>query len=188
MLSAYYIPEPMLFNPLKHHLNFIREYVEHKVCNPENYDKNIFLKEIKHLGTSVMDIYNGSLSIDNISGEVMMFLVSKNITEKEPFAAWAGRNENDFRLITISDDSEWTLKYHHNEKRYVHFFPARNSPHSFRVKSNTLRSAILYYVVIGKDFITGDDLNRARALSGLSPVRDPADAEAILKMIEILRR
>jgi hypothetical protein len=187
MLFVHDIPEPLLFNPLKHHLNFIREYIEHKAGNPEDYDKNIFLKEIKHLGTSVMDIYNGLLSVENISKEVVTFLVSKNITERELFAGWAGRNENDFRVITISDNSEWTLKYHHNEKRHVHFFPARNSPHSFRVKSNTLKSAILYYVVTGKDYITGDDLNRARALSGLSPVRGPADAEAIIEMIEILR-
>jgi len=187
MLFVHDIPEPLLFNPLKHHLSFIREYVEHKVHNPEEYDKDIFLKEIKHLGTSVMDIYTGSLSIENISKEVMMFLVSKNIIERELFAGWAGRNDNDFRVIPLSDNSEWTLKYHNNEKRYVHIFPARNSPHSFRVKSNTLRSAILYYVVIGKDFITGDDLNSARALSCLSPVRDPIDTEAITEMIEILR-
>jgi hypothetical protein len=79
------------------------------------------------------------------------------------------------------------LKYHNDKNRYVHIFPARNSLHSFRVKANTLKSAILYYILIGKDYITKDDLNRARALLGLSPVKGPAEAEAITEMIEILR-
>lgn len=93
----------------------------------------------------------------------------------------------DFRIVSLSDSSQWTLKYHNNEICYVHLFPARSSPHSFRVKSNTLKSALLYYILIGKDFITGDDLNKARALLGLSPVKNTVDTEAITEMIEILR-
>jgi hypothetical protein len=79
------------------------------------------------------------------------------------------------------------LKYHDNEKRFVHIFPARNSQHTFRVKANTLKSAILYNILIGKDFITGDDLNRVRTLLNLSPVKDTVDTEAVTEMIEILR-
>jgi hypothetical protein len=40
---------------------------------------------------------------------------------------------------------------------------------------------------IGKDYITGEDLNSIRPLLGLSPVRDAVDTEAIVEMIEILR-
>ena len=72
-------------------------------------------------------------------------------------------------------------------QRFVHIFPARGSQHTFRVKSNTLKSALLYYILVGKDFITGDDLNKVRPLLGLSPIRDPVDTEAITEMIEILR-
>jgi hypothetical protein len=46
---------------------------------------------------------------------------------------------------------------------------------------------VLYYIKVGKDYITGDDLNRIRPLLGLSPVRDAIDTEAIVEMIEILR-
>jgi len=79
-------------------------------------------------------------------------------------------------------------KYHDNESRFVHIFPARSSPHTFRIKANTLKSAILYLVLIGKDYVSEDDLNKARALAGLSPIREVADAEAVTEMIEILRR
>ncbi|MBK7710170.1 MAG: hypothetical protein IPJ37_03805 [Bacteroidales bacterium] len=79
------------------------------------------------------------------------------------------------------------LKYHDHLQRYIHIFPARGSRLTFRVRSNTLKSAILYYILVGKDFITADDLNRVRPLLGLSPVKDPVDSEAITEMIEILR-
>lgn len=97
------------------------------------------------------------------------------------------KNFKDFRIITLSDSSQWMLKYHNDRANYVHLFPARMSTHSFRVKANTLKSAILYNIVIGKDYISSRDLNRARALLGLSPVKDPAETEAITEMIEILR-
>jgi hypothetical protein len=87
----------------------------------------------------------------------------------------------------LSDSSQWTLKYHNSESRHVHIFPARSSPHSFRVKANTLKSAVLYIILIGKDYVTEDDLNTARALAGLSPVKEVSDAEAVTEMIEILR-
>jgi hypothetical protein len=50
-----------------------------------------------------------------------------------------------------------------------------------------LKSAILYVIFIGKDFVNEDDLNTARALAGLSPVKEVADTEAVMEMIEILR-
>ena len=74
-----------------------------------------------------------------------------------------------------------------NSNRYAHIFPARSSPHSFRIKANTIKSAILYVVLIGKDYVSEEDLNTARALAGLSPVKEVADAEAVTEMIEILR-
>jgi len=105
----------------------------------------------------------------------------------EDFAFWAGRKIECFRIINLSDGSQWTLKFHNNRERFVHIFPARNSRNTFRVKSNTLKSALVYSIIIGKDLVTGDDLNKVRPLLGLSPVKDPIETEAILEMIEILR-
>ena len=87
----------------------------------------------------------------------------------------------------IPRTSEWVLKYFNNEQRYIHPFPARNSPHSIRVKANTLRSAVLFLIFKDKDFITETDLNAVRTIAGLSPIKDVADAESISEMIEILR-
>lgn len=181
------IPEPLLFNPLKHYLNFIRDFVGSYTSVPPDRNTKYLVKELKHLGTSVMDVYSGNMPLGHISEEIVRFLYSHELNSKATFESWAGRDYNGIKIITISDGSQWALKFHNNEKRFVHIFPARQSPHTFRVKSNTLKSAILYLILIGKDFVTEDDLNKARAMTGLSPVKEVADTEAVTEMIEILR-
>lgn len=182
----YQIPEPFLFNPIKHHLGFIKEFIDLNIDKSrlDNQSLNI---AIRHLGRSVMDIYKGPLPIRNICIETEAFLMHKDIIKQESFSEWTGTKFNCFRIITISDGSRWTLKFHNNPERFVHLFPARNSQHTFRVKSNTLKSALIYNIIIGKDLVTGDDLNKVRPLLGLSPVKNAIDTEAILEMIEILR-
>ena len=187
MMTDPEIPEPILFNPLKHHLGFIREFINRMIEDESKADIKNLIKELKHLGTSVMDVYTGSLTITDICMEVKEFLEQKDIFRSEPFSLWTGINMNNFRIISLTDGSQWTLKYHCNNLRFVHIFPARNSQHTFRVKANTLKSALLYYILIGKDFITGDDLNKIRILLDLSPIKDTVDTEAITEMIEILR-
>lgn len=182
MNYGFVIPEPFLFNPLKHHLGYIREFIaqgtERKI-NPKS--------EIKLIGTSVMDVYKGVLSIQEICSEMEDFLVKNNLYDPEKFSIWAGREATDFRIIKLPDDSIWTLKYNNSSVRFVHFFPARYSTESVRIKSNTMKSAILYIIYVGKDFITAEDLNSARSQIGLSPVKSSTETEAITGMIELLR-
>jgi hypothetical protein len=186
MNTDYQIPEPLLFNPIKHHLGYLKEFINLNIDNPRS-DTHSLSKDIRHIGRSVMDIYSGSLSVRSISIETEEFLGKRNIHGRESFAAWAGTKFGCFRIINLSDNSQWTIKYHNNPTRFVHIFPARNSQHTFRVKANTLKSALIYNIIIGKDMVTGDDLNKVRPLLDLSPVKDPIDTEAILEMIEILR-
>jgi hypothetical protein len=186
MITDNAIREPFLFNPLKHHLGFIREFINLNI-DKNGTDLQDLEKDLKHLGTSVMDIYTGSLTIRNILNETEMYLKQRNLLSIETYSVWAGIKMKCFRIISLSDGSQWTLKFHPNALRFVHIFPARNSQHTFRVKSNTLKSALIYYIIIGKDLITGDDLNKVRPLLGLSPIKDAIDSEAIVEMIEILR-
>jgi len=185
MYIDYHIPEPFIFNPLKHNLEYIRKFISLRI--EKEIDLIILLKEIKHIGTSVMDVYSGTLTSLTIFSEIAQFLIQEEIISFSSFGDWVGKKVKDYKVVILSDTSQWALKYHDDEKRYVHIFPARLSPHSFRIKANSMKSAILYSIIIGKDFITGDDLNRARTLLRLSPVKDSAETEAITRMIEILR-
>ncbi len=187
MNSEYNIPEPFQFNPLKHHLAYIREYTFNKIPEDNKTDIKKLVRELKHIGTSVMDVYSGRLSIKDICREIIEFLDTEKLNEKKAYSEWTGKRYNDYRIFMLSDKSQWMLKYNNDESRYVHIFPTRLSPHTFRVKANTLKSAILYYIIIGKDYISRRDLNYARSLLDLSPVKDPDETEAITEMIEILR-
>jgi hypothetical protein len=186
MITDYQIPEPLLFNPLKHHLGFIKEFIGMNIDAPL-FDVQTLTRQLRHIGTSVMDIYTGSLSVKNICLESQEFLEQKKMSRFEVYSSWIGKKADSYHIITFSDGSQWAFKFHNNHQRFVHFFPARNSQHTFRVKANTLKSALIYNIIIGKDLVTGDDLNRVRPLLGLSPVKDSIETEAIMEMIEILR-
>lgn len=193
MLTDYQIPEPFIFNPLKHHLGFIKEFTNYMIESESNYDIDGLLKKLKHIGTSVMDVYSGRSSIKDICKEIEYYLEINKILKKELFSLWAGEKKSDFRIISINDGSQWTLKYYSNKIRFVHLFPARTGIEgsrdflNFRVKSNTLKTAILYNIMIGKDYISNDDINKVRPLLGLSPIKNTLDTETISEMIEILR-
>jgi hypothetical protein len=158
-----------------------------RLAEEKNLDIKSLVKEFKHIGSSVMDVYTGHLSVDEICNEIKHFLKADKLDDIKRFSEWTGIKYSNFKTVGLSDTSQWMLKFHNDEIRYVHLFPARQSPHSFRVKANTLKSAVLYSILIGKDYITGDDLNRTRALLGLSPIKNTAEAEAITEMIEVLR-
>ncbi len=181
------LPFPIKFNPLKHHILYIRDFIEERLRSEKISDLSNLVREIKYTGSSVTDIYNGSLTVQDICNEAVSFLESHDLIDQHAFMNWAGRYYSNFKIITLSDTSLWMLKYNDDTLRYVHLFPARMSPHSSRVKANTLKSAIIYNILIGKDYITRDDLNFARAYIGLSAVKSPEEAEAIIEMIEILR-
>lgn len=134
-----------------------------------------------------MDVYKGKLPLWEICHEMEEFLWKNNMSYSDKFSEWTGTGVTDFRIINLSDDSTWTLKYNNSTTRFVHFFPARYSPQTVRIKSNTLKSAILYSICSGKDFITAEDLNFARSQIGLSPIKSSAETEAITGMIELLR-
>ncbi len=187
MNLLFQIAEPVLFNPLKHHLGYIKDYIYFNSEYENVIKQKEIIRELKHLGTSVMDIYTGSLSVDIICKEVKDSLEKKGNLEKESFARWTGTNINNYRIISLSDSSQWILKCHTNKLRFVHIFPARNSQLTFRIKANTLKSAILFNIQSGKDFISSDEINMIRTLLNLSPIKESADMEAITEMIEILR-
>jgi hypothetical protein len=181
------LPEPLVFNPLKHHLGYIRNFIIKNSYAVKPGDNAEVIKELRHTGGSVMDIYTGELTYSEIGDEFLCHIKTKRLSDRIIYKKWTGTGPRDFKTISLSDGSSWVMKYHDNEHRFVHIFPARYSPHSFRIKANTLKSAILYQIFIGKDYVSEEDLNTARAIASLSPVKDIFDTEAISEMIELLR-
>jgi hypothetical protein len=187
MVSFPEIPPPFLMNPLKHHLGFIRGFINKTSGARNRREDDQIVREIRQLGLSVMDIYTGRLSPSEITGELVCILSGDLHMDKLSFSEWTGKGQEDFRTARVSDGSDWVLKYYEDDLRYVHTFPARNSKYAIRVKSNTLKSAMLYLIYIDRDYITEKDLNKARAIYGLPPVKNMDAAQSINEMIEILR-
>jgi hypothetical protein len=186
MSLEYTIPAPLLFNPLKHHLGYIRNYVLEITDSRDNDFTTKVIKELRHIGGSVMDLYSGALTHIEICDEFLCHLTTKKLNNPDLFSKWVGTGPQDFKTIYLTDGSQWIMKYHDNDQHFVHIYPARFSPHTFRIKANTLKSAILYQLFIGKAFVTEEGLNTARAIAGLSPVKDVFDTQAITEMIEML--
>ncbi|HLN21227.1 MAG TPA: hypothetical protein VK213_09075 [Bacteroidales bacterium] len=184
-MPVYKIPEPLQFNTLKHHLIYMRYFIAEAVSGI--IPANEILKSLKHTGTSVMDVYAGKLNVEEIASETINILKAGGILDHDNFLTWTGNESSGYRILTLSDYSRWAVKYHKSNVHYVHIFPARGSPFTFRVKANTIKSAILYLILSGRDYITTEGLNAARSFAGLSPVKDIAEVEAIVGMIEILR-
>jgi hypothetical protein len=198
MKADYQIPEPILFNLLKHHIGFIKEfmmdcppaalkYQSGTGCPPAPLKGGVINNSLRRIGTTVMDIYTGTLTVSQICEEITEYLQVHNLSDIEKYSVWTGTNPENFRIISLSDDSHWTMKFQNDPRRYVHIFPSRNSKYTFRVKGNTLKSALIYQILIGKDMVTSEDLNKVRPLLGLSPVKSTADAAAIVELIELLR-
>lgn len=91
MNSASNIPEPFQFNPLKHHLSFIKDFIARRLSEDKAPDISLLVKELKHVGTSVMDVYNGSLTVIRIIEDVSLFLKSKNLGNEVVFSGWTGK-------------------------------------------------------------------------------------------------
>jgi len=185
LIADYQIPEPFLFNPLKHHLGYIREFINLRTNQDSIDDIKNLVRELKHLGTSVTDVYTGSLSVIDICREIDEIVCCRELGPVIPTIT--------SEIISLSDGSQWTIKYHNDKLRYIHIFPARiysngsQPAGSLRIKSNTLKTAVLYNILIGKDYINKEDLNNVRIRLGLSPVKSTTDSGAVLEMIDILR-
>jgi hypothetical protein len=181
MVNSEMIPYPIMFNPVKHHLAFIKGLIHNNIHSGTN-----ILEIISHAGTSVTDIYTGYLGIDNICGHVLSFLSANSLSSIEVFRKWTGEKRQDFRKIVLTDGSEWTLKYFNNSDRYVHLFPARYSINSVRVKATSLKTAVFWLSQPSVNEINLENLNRVRFIAHLSPVKSLAEVKALTDMIALL--
>ncbi len=181
------VPPPILLNCWKHHLGFIKSSVKKSVRNPE--DAFIFLKnKLLLIGDSQMDLYTGKLSPREISGIILGKLNDWDLLNYEIFRKWI--SEKKFKLISLEDDSVWTLRLGKFKERFVHIHPGRYSPNTIRVKANTLKTAtavLLMKKIMRKEVLTLEEINYVRILTfSAPPLKSLPKNSALLKMIRLL--
>ncbi|WP_372367849.1 hypothetical protein [Candidatus Uabimicrobium sp. HlEnr_7] len=165
----------VFFNAGKHHFPDIARriigYAQSSECQ-----ENFIIGRIKDLD-GVTDIYVGDLSPQQLEGEVSEFIQNKNITSLENYRNFL-ETEGDIKRFgyyyqyTMSDTSIFTLRLIEDEK-YIHMHPARYSPHTFRIRGNTLKTIIITTFIAIRDkesFTNLSVVNNARQKLGLPPL------------------
>lgn len=180
------LPKPIAFNCWKHHLG----YVQGILNNQPNFNKDdSFIREIlQFIGTSQFDYYIGTLDIFKISNEVMAYLKSENITNFEEYKRWLISSDNDYRCISISDESNWTLRLGHSSNRYIHIHPSRHSKKTVRIKSSSLKTAyaFLFYYRSSDMEITIEKINSIRnKLAKLPTLKPTSPSSAVRRIIDL---
>ncbi len=137
------IDKPILFNPWKHHLGFIKE----KILQVKNeIDLEEIRKNLLQIGDSQMDLYFGNLKLENIVDQIYSYIQSNNLTSKDKYQSWLTTDlRNGYSQLTISDISIWTLRLGNEDKKYIHIHPSRYSPFTIRIKSIVLKTGILLF-------------------------------------------
>ncbi|MCP4137166.1 MAG: hypothetical protein GY754_39725 [bacterium] len=182
---------PILFHAFKHHLAVIlqqtAEYAMHgSVGMPE------LLKELKSI-IGLVDIYYGDLSANAIEQEVLEFIKSNNLADIQVYRDYLEKfgeckRQGDYMCVTLSDTSLMVLRLADNPYQFVHIHPARHSPHTFRIKSNTLKTVIVTHflsICSKQSPYTIEILNNAREYLELPPILEiPTAIEGLLQKFE----
>jgi hypothetical protein len=136
------IPIPVLFNCWKHHLGFIKERIQ-GIRPVREYFLEDILSHLLTIGESQMDLYLGGLSPTEIAGQVIKKINKFGVYLFVDYEAWVTNEGKDYKLITLSDKTIWTLRIGLDKERYIHIHPARNTFNTIRVRAMTLKTAIL---------------------------------------------
>lgn len=141
------LPKPIALNCWKHHLGFVRNVL----AKQSNYSKSdTFLHEIvQFIGGSQFDYYLGTLDVNTLSNEVIDFLKSENAFSPKNYKEWLNSEGIDYRCISLSDGSNWTLRLGQGDDRYIHIHPSRHSKKTIRVKSSSLKTAYVFLFYYG---------------------------------------
>lgn len=170
----------ILFNKLKHHLPSILDFIaSHSVDSEVNLSK---------LGDSLMDLYTGSLSLDAIFKESLIFLIGEGITSEENYRTFLERHQG-YAMFSLSDTSKWVFLWGNEPGRYVHIHPARHSPYTIRIKSATLKTAVMLKIR-NVEHLNTDSINIVRKSIGFSPIKSIEKVTNIreaLALLEITR-
>lgn len=176
---------PVLYNGWKHHLGFLQAVLlMAREQGEEMIDQNI-----NKIGDNVMDLYIGQLTPLQVSAALVAALKTIGIVDFDSYRVWLTQQGHGYGNLQITDQSKWTLLLGKGEM-YIHIHPARYSPHSVRVKGQTLKSAIwISYEILKANDITLhlDFINLIRKERlRLSPIKSLSLSSSLVNLIHLM--
>jgi len=152
---------PFKFNIWKHHLpEGIALLNELKTNN----QTELFFSELETLGDNLVDVYIDKLSASQITNQIKNKLISENHFEYNDYKMWLAGNE--FKKITLDDNSVWVLRLGFKKEFYIHIHPGKHSPHTFRTNSNSLKTSFCYYYKYNNTPISTEKINNVKMDKG----------------------
>ncbi|MCG6912570.1 hypothetical protein LJE86_01500 [bacterium BMS3Abin03] len=133
-----------------------------------------------------MDIYLGKLTSTQIAKGITETLKKNFKFKLNNYSKWLSEEKKDYKLLTISDKSVWTLRLGKDQERYIHIHPGRCSPLTIRVKSSTLKTYILSEVFSIDKETKQDELmyiNKLRVgFLNLPPLKSISSSKGLLRL------
>jgi hypothetical protein len=174
---------PILFNPLKHHFSALQQMLVQA-------DPAEITTRLLSLGGSQMDMYAGPLAPEAIFDEIRAQLKSAGVDTRAAYEAFLAKSVG-YAEMVLSDTSVWILRLAEDKAHYIHLHPGRYSPHTFRVKASSLKTALAYQAARQTGILTNNllaDLNYVRKELRLSPLRSTSESGHILEIIGLLKQ
>jgi hypothetical protein len=187
MTDKYTVPPPVLLNSLKHHLGYIKDFIERSaaVNNIEEVTRQLLL-----IGESQMDLYLGDLTPEIIAYQITKQLQEKGAIDKEQYLNFINNQDTSYQIIRLSDNSVWVLRLGEKAERYIHIHPGRYSPHTVRVKAGALKTTIaasVWMKMLNQAVLTLELLNYVRKeILGESPVKSLEATEGFGKLFKLV--
>ncbi|MBF9255306.1 hypothetical protein I2I11_18555 [Pontibacter sp. 172403-2] len=182
------LPKPVLFHPLKHHLGYIQRFIHEGISAPATTLKT----DILAIGNaSQLDVYTGKLSAQQIAEEAIACLQQRDLLAPERYRRYLAAEGNAYRIITLSDGTDWVLRWGVVAGRHVHLHPARYAVHTIRVKANVLKTAMaaLIFAAIQHEEVDLKLVNAVRATWLSLPLVKKFDEEGSLaELLKLLPR
>ncbi|WP_188503200.1 hypothetical protein [Pontibacter amylolyticus] len=179
------LPQPILFHPLKHHLVYIRQFIQAH----SEADDSFLQAQLRTIGSSQLDLYLGELSALQIADETILYLQKHHTLAPEAYRLYLSGSGAAYQLISLSDESEWVLRWGVVEGRHVHLHPARYSRYTLRVKANTLKSAVAVSMAVRryKQPLSLALVNQVRTQwLGLAPIPSSLTSGTFARLVYLL--
>ena len=182
------IPSPILYNPWKHHWSFVRHQL--RLAQSGEIKWANWIRSLRtRLGQSQMDMYTGEVSPFELGTQIISILNDQGRLAEEPYRKWLQENKSGYQTIKSIAGSDWVFRWGEEPHYFVHIHPGRYAPQTFRIKANTLKTALA--LLVYRELHPGSEIDtelinllRTKELE-LSPIRDFTAANGLQ---EVLRR
>jgi hypothetical protein len=168
------------FNPHKHHLGFLKKKIQEW---RDQHWKEVE-QEMLCIGTNLIDVYYGRLTVRQIYEETTGFADKAEITDATKLDEWLGHDA--YRKLMLSDGSFWVIRQGLNPESFLHIHPAKHSNYTVRIRASTLKTVVALKICIpdeNENHLNLEMVNQVRTeILNLSPVKKIQPGKGIARI------